>query len=136
MFAKRTLIRLMREKRAPLIVALSGDLGSGKTTFSQGIAKALRIPGKIQSPTFVLMKWYDLGSGRYPYDTFIHIDAYRLESLRDALRLGFASLFRNRGAIIVIEWADRVRDLIPKTAIWIKFRHGVKHQRTIIISKP
>lgn len=129
--AKRILSRYRTSGPRPLILALSGDLGSGKTAFAQGVAHALGMRARVQSPTFVLMKWYELpkpfGGRRF----LAHIDAYRIEHARDLLSLGIRAMLRDPGAIIVIEWAEKIRTLIPKTAIWLRFRHGTRNTRMI-----
>lgn len=115
------------------VMALEGNLGSGKTTFVQGFARALGVKEKIQSPTFVLMKVYPLTKAK-KFRHLIHIDCYRLDSPKDLLHLGFKDLVKDQDAIILIEWADRVRGLIPRSALWIKFKHGKRpHER--ILSK-
>ena len=125
----------------PLIFALTGNLGSGKTVFAQGIAQALGVRAKVQSPTFVLMKWYDLSRARsrgleQPFRGrrfFVHVDAYRIDRPRDLARLGIRDLFRDPDAIIVIEWAEKIHPLIPKSAVWITFRHSTRTRRIITI---
>lgn len=106
-------------------------MGAGKTTFVQGLAKALGVEGNVLSPTFVLLKIYPLRTRAFKH--LIHIDCYRLDSPRDLLPLGFKNLLRDKDAIIVIEWADRVRRIIPRHATWITFRHLSLHQRGIVI---
>jgi len=110
------------------VIALKGELGSGKTTFVRGFARALGIKEKVLSPTFVLMKAYPMIGSRtsYHFRHLVHIDCYRLESPKDLLHLGFRELLKDKDAIILIEWADRVRSLIPRSALWVNFRHGKK----------
>ncbi len=137
-------------KRA-LIIALQGNLGSGKTTFIQGLAKGLEIKENILSPTFVIQKDFSLklsakgGSafGRKNYKSFYHIDAYRLKNPKELLELGFKELIRNPENLIVIEWADKIKKLLPRNILRIKFvslreisRRGKnlgKNKRKIII---
>ena len=87
------------------ILALSGDLGSGKTTFAQGLAKGLDVPAEyyITSPTFNIVNEYP---GRFP---FFHIDVYRLSSLYDLDEIGFDDIISGQG-VVAIEWADRLPD--------------------------
>ena len=124
------------QSRKPVILALSGELGSGKTTFVQGIGLSLGIREKIQSPTFVLMKWYRLPKKRAPLRHLIHIDAYRIESLAEARHIGLKHALRDRNAIAVVEWAERIRKLIPRGAIWIEFCHQAKNLRLVEIRNP
>lgn len=120
-FAKK--IISVKHARA-LVVALEGDLGAGKTTFVQGFARALGITENVLSPTFVLMKVYTLPAKCRPLRHLIHIDCYRLDSPKDILHLGFRELLKDKDAVILIEWADRIRTLIPKDSIWVTFEHG------------
>ena len=132
--AARIFRDLRRSQRRPLILALEGELGSGKTTFIQGLARALGIREKVQSPTFVLMRWYRLPRARRGgFRHLVHVDAYRLESLGQARHLGLKDTFRDCDAIVVIEWADRIRKLVPKNAIWIVFAHKGRNKRLITV---
>ena len=126
-FAKAILERLFRLKKRPLVLALSGELGSGKTTFIQGLAKSIGIQEKIQSPTFVLAKWYRLPKRIKSFRHFIHIDCYRLEKASEVKHFNFPALLKNSETIAVIEWADRIRKFIPRSAVWINLRHS-KHK--------
>lgn len=130
--ARQTLHACIAAKKRPIILALEGDLGSGKTTFVQGLAKYLSIREKIQSPTFVLAKWYQLPKRFRPLRHFVHIDAYRLEGLREAREIGLPAIIRDREAVAAIEWADRIRKLVPRSATWIRFRHGARPQERSI----
>lgn len=112
-----------RSKGRPLILALEGNLGSGKTVFTQGLARVLGIKEKVASPTFVLLKIYQLPP-RIGFKYLVHIDCYRLDSAKDLLGLGFKNLLKDKYAILVIEWADRIRKLLPKNTLRILFKHG------------
>jgi len=104
------------------IIALEGDLGGGKTTFVQGFAKGLGIKDKITSPTFVIMK---------KYGSLYHIDCYRIKD-KDLLELGFKEIISQPKNIIVIEWAERVKKILPKNTLWFKFEYIDKNKRRII----
>lgn len=130
-FARRTIQTFIASGRRPLTIALSGELGSGKTTFVQGLARALGVRQRPQSPTFVLVKWYRLGSPRSGFRRFIHVDAYRLRGVGEARAVGLAHTLRDRDAIVVIEWAERIKKLIPQGATWIHFAHMKKNVRAI-----
>ena len=116
--------------KGPMIIALTGDLGSGKTTFVKGLAKGLGITQKILSPTFILMRQYDL-----KVKGFYHVDLYRLESdiEKEMRNLGVDDLWSNKENIIAIEWAEKAKDFIPKNAVWITFENIGKGKRKIII---
>lgn len=118
------------EHSRPAILALEGELGSGKTTFVQGFARALGVKEKVLSPTFVLLKIYALKKRRLR--RLIHIDCYRVSSSKDLVHLGFRDLLRDKDAVILIEWADRVKKLIPQSAIWIRFHHSSRPHKRVI----
>lgn len=120
-------------RQKPIVFALRGNLGSGKTTFVQGLAQALGIRGKVQSPTFVLAKWYQLSRRANRPSYLVHVDAYRLEKLSDARAIGLRDAFKNKEALVVIEWADRIRKLVPRDSVWITFRHKANRQRVITV---
>lgn len=101
------------------ILALQGDLGSGKTTFTKYIAEALGIRDVVTSPTFVIQKIYDLED--QSFDRLIHIDAYRLAGGEEMEALGWESLSKDGSNLIVIEWPKNVADVIPSTAHTIQF---------------
>lgn len=131
--AGRILKTAFSKKTSPIILALTGELGAGKTTFIQGLAKALGIREKVQSPTFVLMKWYRLPRPHPHFRHLIHIDAYRIESLAEARHLGLKNIFKDRDAVVVVEWAERIRKLVPRSAYWIRFMHGIKPRERVIV---
>ncbi len=124
------------------VIGLSGDLGAGKTTFSQGFAKALAVTDTVQSPTFVIMKIYAIGGSSTAFQkgfrTLIHIDAYRLDKSSELLYLGFEKMTENPENIIVIEWPERVADILPKHATLL-FEHGGagadENERTVTYMK-
>lgn len=129
--AKALLERLLKRKGGPIIFALQGDLGTGKTVFAKAIARALGITENVESPTFVIAKWYRLKPQSHFFRHFIHIDLYRLDTRRDIQSLGLQAILRNQEAIFVIEWADRVKSSIPKHALWVSLEHVKGNQRRI-----
>lgn len=104
-----------------LVITLEGDLGSGKTTLTQEIAKQLSVKENIISPTFVIMKKYEVVDKKFKY--LIHIDAYRLEKSEELFKLGFRELLEDKNNLIIIEWPELVPDCIPKNACKIKLSH-------------
>ncbi len=111
------------------VVTLSGDLGAGKTTLTQAIARELGITENIISPTFVIMKRYELHK-----KNLIHIDAYRLESADELLKLGWAELIADPKNLILIEWPEKVAEIIPKNAVRVSLAHHAREAtRTIIV---
>jgi tRNA threonylcarbamoyl adenosine modification protein YjeE len=111
-------------KGKPLIFYLEGELGAGKTHFVKGLAAGLGIKDNITSPTFVLMRKY----GR-----FYHIDCYRIYDAEDAKKIGLDKIFEMPNAIIAVEWAERIKDIIPKPYWEIKMEHEGEVKRKISI---
>ncbi len=107
---------LAKEIPVGTIVALIGDLGSGKTTFAQGFAEGLDIFETIVSPTFKLVSEYDGGKCK-----LIHVDTYRLDSIEEFLNICGEDIIRTPGAIILIEWADKIIDILPPETVQIDF---------------
>ncbi len=95
-----------------LLITLSGELGAGKTSFTQGMADALGIDEPITSPTFVLEKIYELTGQKF--STLIHIDAYRLEGDSTLVPLGFDELYADAENLIVLEWPELVQSQLPE----------------------
>jgi tRNA threonylcarbamoyladenosine biosynthesis protein TsaE len=111
--------------RPGAILALTGDLGAGKTQLVKGLASGLGFRGEVTSPTFTLIHEY-LG-GRVP---LFHFDFYRLESEAEALQLGLDEYFNDTG-ICVVEWAGKFPDLIPSEARWFHVSIGDEDTRVI-----
>ncbi len=113
------------EKFPNMIICLNGELGSGKTVFTKGIANALGITETITSPTFSIIKEYD---GELP---LYHMDVYRLED-SDA-DIGIEEYF-NKGGVVVIEWADMIKDILPEERLDIKFKVIDEDKRALILT--
>lgn len=111
------------------IMLLYGTLGAGKTTFVQGLAKGLGIQKRIISPTFIIMRSYELSDVKY----FYHIDLYRLQSEKEIKGLGLVELMQNPKNIVVIEWPERLGAFIPKKRIEIHFETSGENERKITI---
>jgi tRNA threonylcarbamoyladenosine biosynthesis protein TsaE len=109
------------------IVALKGELGTGKTQFVKGLVAGLGSPADVTSPTFTLMHEY--GGGRWP---IYHFDFFRIEDRPSAERLGLDDYFFG-GGISVVEWADKFPELIPEQAHWISFETTSETIRTISV---
>jgi len=105
-------------KRA-FVVGLSGELGSGKTTFLQGFAKGLGIRERVLSPTFIIIRRFSLGGNTGK--NFYHIDCYRIQKSKELLRLGFKKMAARPQNIIAIEWVDRIKKILPKNIIMVEF---------------
>jgi len=180
-----------RKDKKAFVVALSGNLGAGKTTFTQGFAEALGVRERVLSPTFVLMKTYALtknnvskkhldpvqnlvvpilkmqvferktsrstkrnsitvsvrrslvaknlafsGRGKILNRFLVHIDCYRIKHVHEIAHIGFKDLLKDNDAIILIEWAERIKKLLPKGTLWIKFSYRKKsNERRIVFGQ-
>ncbi|EKE25134.1 MAG: Nucleotide-binding protein [uncultured bacterium] len=113
------------------IICLSGDLGAGKTTFTQGLLKGLTIKGPYTSPTFAILKEYKLKSNNISIENIYHIDAYRI-SARDLLELGFKDFAGKKNSITILEWPENVKSILPNNSIWMSFKWLNNKERKII----
>ena len=111
------------------VVALSGDLGAGKTTFTQALAHALGVTDDITSPTFVIQKRYPL-EGQV-FSQLVHVDAYRLERADELRALDWDELLRDPTTLIVVEWPEHVAGALPHEAHTIHFTYIDEHTRDI-----
>lgn len=112
------------EKFPNMVICLDGELGSGKTVFTKGIAMALGIHDNITSPTFTIIKEYE---GELP---LYHMDVYRLDGNVDGI--GIEEYF-TKGGVVVIEWSDMIKDILPKERLDIKFRIVDENKRVLIL---
>lgn len=113
------------EKFPNMVICLDGELGSGKTVFTKGIANALGIKESITSPTFNIIKEYD---GELP---LYHMDVYRLDGNTDGY--GIEEYF-TKGGVVVIEWSDTIKDILPKEYLHIKFKVADENKRILILT--
>jgi len=118
------------KKEGATVIGLFGDLGSGKTTFTQATGKYLGVNEVMTSPTFVIEKIYSL-DGRYGFKKLIHIDAYRLDSGKELQSLNFTEISKDPGNLILIEWPERVADILPPDLIKINFKFVSEFERKI-----
>lgn len=144
---------LAKTLRGGEILALHGDLGSGKTTFVQGIAKGLGIVRRIISPTFIIMRHYKTrlpvysssersesrsykkdGSSRQARTiNFYHIDLYRIETRDDIKGLGIEEILKDPESIVAIEWPEKMGEMLPENHIDIYFEYLENDKRKILI---
>ncbi len=117
----------------PAIFALVGDLGAGKTTFSKTFLKELGVEQHVQSPTFSIINSYDIDFNGFK--KVFHIDVYRIEDNKELEVLHFNEILENPDHIVVIEWADKIRELIPAGATWMTFEHDTAETRTVAIEQ-
>ena len=130
----KEIVRSRMKRRGALVIGLVGDLGAGKTTFTQAFLRVLGIRGRITSPTFILIKKYKVAkSYKLKAKSFIfHIDAYRIKKPNELLHLGLKEILNDPENIAIIEWADRVKKILPKNTLWLYFTHGAKENQRII----
>ncbi len=119
-----------------MVLGLIGNLGSGKTQFTKGVGEYFKIKKPINSPTFVLIKLYVVAQPAI-IKTLVHIDCYRLQNPQELLDLGFQEILANKDNLIIIEWADKIKDILPLRTVFINFEYGkLPDTRKIIIQKP
>ena len=106
------------------VIALSGDLGAGKTCFVQGAARALGVTDRVTSPSFVLVKEY---RGAFP---ILHLDVYRLSNLQELTDLGYEE-FLDPASIVFIEWGDAIGPLLPDEFLLVEIRGDADDARAI-----
>jgi len=111
------------------VVTFAGDLGAGKTTLTQAIAKVLGIKEKIISPTFVIMKKYKITHNNFKQ--LVHIDAYRLEESGDLIKLGWNDLLEDKDNLIILEWPERVPECLNSDIYKVILSHEDEENRSI-----
>jgi tRNA threonylcarbamoyladenosine biosynthesis protein TsaE len=136
-----------RKLKSGGILCLEGNLGAGKTTFTQGFLKELKAKGPYTSPTFLVIKNYKkeipISKSQLPnkskkqkikFQNIYHIDTYRVDA-KDILNLGWEEIIGNKNNIVIVEWADRIKKIIPKKSVWLKFEWMDENERKIIVKK-
>ncbi|MDQ5912278.1 MAG: tRNA threonylcarbamoyladenosine biosynthesis protein TsaE [Patescibacteria group bacterium] len=115
------------------VFGLSGDLGAGKTTFSKAVAKELGIQEVVTSPTFGIQKQYKVLNPKYSeiFSEFVHIDAYRIENIKETEPLRFIELFQRSNTLIFIEWPEKIAEILPKDTIMLSFESIDENTRKI-----
>lgn len=136
-----------KERKGALVLALRGDLGAGKTNFVQGIGEYLKISRNITSPTFVIMKLYSLGvrpscatvaepeglTLQEPFSTLYHFDCYRILVSKEILDLEWKDIISKKENLILIEWAENIKDILPKNSVWVIIKDKTENKREIIV---
>jgi len=141
-FAKETANDILvgkigRKFNEALVLALTGDLGSGKTTFAQNFAEALEIKEKIKSPTFIIFRKSKVKNKKWIekcFENFYHFDVYRIHNEKEILNLGWEEIVSNPKNIVLAEWADKIENILPKNCVKIIFKHLMGDKREITIS--
>ncbi len=120
-----------RKDRRPVVVLLKGELGGGKTTFTQGIASALNIKGRILSPTFIIIRKVPILKRRFKF--LYHIDCYRIKNVKDLKELNIEEILEAPESLIVIEWPEVIRGLIKEPYWEVVFHFLGRNKREIMI---
>lgn len=128
--AKALVSRLAPTDTEATLITLSGELGAGKTSFTQALAATLGVEDHVTSPTFVLEKIYALPEGG-AFTRLAHIDAYRLKSGSELGALGFDALMQDPKTLIVLEWPEMVADTLPPASVSIRLTVRDDASRTI-----
>ncbi|NMC51283.1 tRNA (adenosine(37)-N6)-threonylcarbamoyltransferase complex ATPase subunit type 1 TsaE [Candidatus Kuenenbacteria bacterium] len=129
-------VNFIHKITGPAVLGLVGALGSGKTHFTKGLAQGLKIKKHITSPTFVLLKIYPAPQNKKGIKNLIHVDCYRLGHEEELLALGWEEILRKNDSLIVVEWADKIKSIMPQNTIWFNFRQGRGEEERIISTKP
>jgi tRNA threonylcarbamoyladenosine biosynthesis protein TsaE len=115
------------------VIALSGDLGAGKTILVQLLAKTLGVTEVVTSPTFTIMKGYELPPGQN-FERLIHMDAYRIDDLAELTPLRFSEFLAMPKTLFCIEWAEKIEPALPADVIKIHINHTQGDERQVLIS--
>jgi len=148
--AKDLAVNLMSRSRldmggGALVLALMGDLGSGKTTFAQALAEGLGVKEKVKSPTFIIMRKSQIPSSKSQakskiqknktkYKYFYHFDVYRINSEKEIFNLGWEEIISNPENVVLVEWADKIEKILPKNSVKINFKHLKGDKRGIVLN--
>jgi len=120
-----------KPKKGAQVLALKGDLGGGKTTFLKGFAKGLKVGKKILSPTFLIFKKFKIRNK--DFKNFYHFDCYRIQKPKEILELDFKKIISEPQNIVAVEWAERIKKILPQNIIWIFFGFLNKKKRKVLI---
>jgi len=135
-FAEKILAEKCAENGA-LVLALVGDLGSGKTTFARVFAEALGVKEKVKSPTFIIFRKSKLVDKKWQekrFEHFYHFDVYRVHDEKEILNLGWEEIISDHKNIVLVEWADKIKNILPGNCVKINFKHLRGDKREVEIA--
>ncbi len=127
-------LKINKNKNSNWLLCLSGELGGGKTTFAQALARELGVKGVISSPTFLIMKKYKPVKKINKKYTLYHFDCYRIGSGKEIFDLGWEEIVMGENNIIIVEWPERIKEILPKNSLNLKFEVTGERSRKIILS--
>lgn len=119
-------------EHGPVILCLWGELASGKTTFTQGLARGLGVSARLLSPTFIIVRRYKLPE---PLSFLYHLDLYRIHSEYDVETIGFSEMLQEPQSVVVIEWPERLGSLLPQSRLDLRLRTLENEKHEIVIQK-
>ena len=132
---KELAAKIVGQLKGGEVIGLVGELGAGKTVFVQGLAEGLGISEVVNSPTFVLMKTYEVESRKSKVVSLIHVDVYRLSNSQELKEIGIEEYLGQKDTVVVIEWAEKVEDLLPEGSMMIHFDMGKGESQRVIESQ-
>ena len=130
---KKLAVRVAGELKPGDVLVLYGNLGSGKTTFVQGLVEALGFEAKVQSPTFIVVRHYLGGKNPSGIEKINHVDLYRIQDESELANLGIQDMLTNSESVTIVEWPELVEKYLPKTAKVIKFEVVDENTRKITV---
>lgn len=119
--------------KAPAFIAFYGDLGAGKTTLIQAIAKGLGIEKRIVSPTFILAREYEVANNQFGLERLYHVDLYRINNSQEAKAIGIEEMIKDNAGAVLVEWAEKMGSILPEKRIDVKIENMGENKRKIII---
>jgi len=129
------MLALSRKENKTSVLAISGDLGAGKTTFMQAFAKQLQIEEPVISPTYVIMKKYAVEEeSNALFQTLIHMDVYRIETIDEMRPLRFEELLELPDTVMCIEWAEKIKELLPAHTLYMGIKITGENSREILFT--
>lgn len=125
---------IAKKLRGSEVIALTGPLGSGKTTFVQFLAKELGVKRTVKSPSFIILQLFNLqpASCKLRAKLLCHVDCYRLKNADELDALGLGDYLGKSNVITVIEWAEKIKKALPPKTIWLKFKYA-KDGRSVLM---
>lgn len=129
---KQPATKIASQLKGGEVIGLVGELGTGKTVFVQGLAEGLGVNEIVNSPTFILMKVFEIRNSKFGIRNLIHVDAYRINNSQELKDIGVEEYLGKDDNIVVIEWAEKVKDLLPENSMMIEFKEGDSENQRVM----